>query len=238
MARKKRRSKSQGRSSATSNGKPAFPVLDPKCEQGGGAGKLPTRAQRSRALAACLKDYDRQRLAAAETHTPMDFRAQHRAVGDDRGAVVERFGRQIPDSEGRPANPHRVYDTLAALHRSGSIDGDELEAGRQFEQDFRLAQLNPLHAPNLQRISGTQGPGISDAMLAGREKVARVMATLGGYASPPGAALWAVLGMGGTIKEFAQGTQYGGRSLDEKVAKGVFVAALGVLASHYGLKRF
>ena len=244
MARKRQKAKRQGGNSLRQSGKPAYPVFDPativaaEAEAGDPAARARARVARSRALAQRLQQHDRQRLAAAEARSPADFRAQHGPLSGDGAPVLERFARQIPDVEGRPGNPHRVYDTLAALHRNGSIDADELAAGRQFEEAFRLAQLSPLHAPNLTRISGTRGPGITDAMVAGREKVARFMAALGGYASPPGAALWAVLGSGATIKEFAQASQAGGgRSLDEKVAKGIFVAALGVLTAHYGLAR-
>ncbi len=237
LARKKQRAKS-----IKLAGKPDFPVLEAPApeplEADDDVSRAEMRLARSRLAAERVQAAERQRLAAAAAREPIDFRARHRALEGESGAALERFARQIPDAEGRPGNPHRTYDTLAALFRNGSIGAEELDAGRQFEEDFRLAQLNPLHAPNLTRISGTRGPGVTDAMVAGRHKVARVMAALGGFGSPPGAALWAVLGMGGTIKEFARSSQAcAGRSLDEKVAKGIFVAALGVLAAHYGLVR-
>lgn len=193
---------------------------------------------RSRRVAALIQAHGRQRTLAGEAREPLDFRAQHRAVSDERGAVVERLAQQIPDSEGRAGHPHRAYDTLATLFRNGSIDGDELAAGRQFEEAFRLARLDPLHASNPARIKASGPRDLSDGMVAGREAVARALATLGGYASPAGSAIWWVLGSGHTIREFAQSTQLGGgRSLDEKTAKGLFVGALGVLAAHYGLTR-
>ena len=184
--------------------------------------------------AAAKRSTGRRGMAEAGGPPPLDYRLKHPALDDGRPAL-ERFGRQIPDSEGRPGNPHRVYDTLAALHRNGSIDDPALDAGRRFEEDFRLAALNNLHARNLARISGGGGRDLNDAMLAGRERVARAIKALGGHASPAGAALWAVLGTGQTIKEFAQSSQLGaGRSLDQKVAKGIVVAALSALAAHYG----
>ena len=177
-------------------------------------------------------------MAEAAGPPPLEYRLQHAALEGDAGPTVERFGRQIPDSEGRPGNPHRVYDTLAALHRNGSIDDDALAAGRRFEEDFRLAGLNSLHARDLARLSGGVAGDLNDAMLAGRERTGRAMKALGGHASPAGAALWSVLGMGQTIKEFAQASQLGaGRSLDQKVAKGIVVAALWALAAHYGFIR-
>ena len=193
---------------------------------------------RSRAVVTLVEEHSRRRLAAAEQLEPLDYRTTHGALSDDRNAVVERFGRQIPDVEGRPGHPHKVYDTLATLFRNGSIDDDELAAGRTFEEDFRFAAIDPLHASNPARIPGTTAGDMTHGMVAGREKVYRAMAALGGYSSPAGSAVWWVLGCGKTIKEFAQSTQFGGgRSLDERAAKGLFIGALGVLAVRYGLKR-
>lgn len=168
----------------------------------------------------------------------LSYRRQHTVLTGDKGPVVERFAHQVPDSEGRPGNPHRVHDTLAVLHRNGTIDDSALDAGRRFEEDFRRAALDTLHARDLGRIRGSGGPDMNEIMLAGREKVARALKALGGYASPGGSALWAVLGQGQTIKEFAAASQLGaGRSLDEKVAKGIVVGALAALAAHYGFSR-
>lgn len=193
---------------------------------------------RSRAVVALVEEHSRRRLAVAEQFEPLDFRMTHRAVSGDRNAAVERYGQQIPDVEGRPGHPHKVYDTLATLFRNGSIDDDELAAGRTFEEDFRFAAIDPLHASNPARIPGTTAGDMTHGMVAGREKVYRAMTALGGYSSPAGSAVWWVLGCGKTLKEFAHSTQFGGgRSLDEKVARGLFVGALGVLAAHYGLKR-
>ena len=56
---------------------------------------------------------------------------------------------------------------------------------------------------------------------------------------PAGSAVWCILGTGQTVKEWAAACQFGQArgSLDQKVAKGIFVAALGVLAAHYGKSR-
>lgn len=204
--------------------------------EGGGPSK---QARRNRGWRAPKgKPADSRARGMAESAGPLFYRRQHAALSGDKGSVVERFAQQLPDSDGRPGHPHRVYDTLAALHRNGSIDDDALAAGRRFEEDFQHAALNSLHARDLARVSGSGVADMNEVMLAGREKVARAVKALGGYASPGGAALWAVLGQGHTIKEFAQGSQFGGgRSLDEKVAKGIVITALATLASHYGFSR-
>ena len=238
MAKKNRRKGRLGsakRASDTPPGKPAFPfALEPsapgrKCSGEGG----------SRRIELTVQSYNRQRRAASEAREPLDFRAQHGALEGDRGASVERLSRALPDAEGRIGNPHRTYDTLATLKRNGAIDDAELEAGRAFEEDFNRARLNSLHASNPARIPASGVAELSDSMVAGRQRVNRAITALGGTATPAGAAVWCILGEGRTVKEWAAACQFGQArgSLDQKVAKGIFVAALGVLAAHYGTSR-
>ncbi len=188
---------------------------------------------------AALARYNRRRLAAAAAREPLDFRAGHRALEDDREAALERLGHARPDAKGGIGNPHRAYDTLATLRRNGTIGAAELEAGRAFEEDFARASLNALHASNPARIPATCVAELSDGMVAGRQRVKRAMAALGGSATPAGSAVWCILGTGQTVKEWAAACQFGQTrgSLDQKVAKGIFVAALGILAAHYGKRR-
>ncbi len=189
--------------------------------------------------AALLERHNRARLAAAAVREPLDYREGHRALGDDRGGAVERFGPSLPDVKGNIGTPHRAYDTLATLRRNHSIGAAEYDAGREFEEDFVRARLDPLHAADPGRLPGGGAAELSDAMVAGRRRIARAMAALGGTAMPAGSAVWGVLGAGLTVKEWAAKCQFGqgGRSLDEKVAKGILVCALGVLAAHYGKAR-
>ncbi len=136
-------------------GKPAFPAVLEPAASGDGA-------------PAALERYNRQRLAAATAREPLDFRARHRALEEDREVALERFGHALPDACGGIGNPHRAYDTLATLRRNGTIGGAELEAGRAFEEDFFRARLNALHASNPARIPATGVAELSDAMVAGR----------------------------------------------------------------------
>ncbi|MGF1609328.1 MAG: hypothetical protein ACFCUQ_08030 [Kiloniellales bacterium] len=239
MAQKQGRRRRMDKGDVKDGGRPAYPHLElppepplpdaPLSDRKAWEAYAVACLTRSRTVAALIQAHGRQRTLASEARKPLDFRAQHRAVTDERpgrpgrqGPVVERLAQQIPDAEGRAGHPHRAYDTLATLFRNGSIDRDELAAGRQFEEAFRLARLDPLHASNPARIKASGVRDLSNGMVAGREAVARAMKILGGYASPAGSAIWWVLGCGHTIKEFAQATQLGGgRSLDEKTAKGV-----------------
>jgi hypothetical protein len=204
--------------------------------------RIPARAAGAgspRRAAALLERHNRERLAAAAAREPLDYREGHRALSEDRGAVVERFGLSLPDTRGNIGSPHRSYDTLATLRRNGSIGDAEYGAGREFEEDFVRARLEPLHASDPGRLPGGGAADLSDAMIAGRRRVSLAMAALGGMTMPAGSAVWCILGTGVTVKEWAARSQFGqaGRSLDEKVAKGIFLGALGVLAVHYGTRR-
>lgn len=232
--RTKRRGKGRGSASSRSSEvegteRPDFPdglaLPEP-----GGAKRVPGGVRRAMEL------HNARRLAAADSRDPLDYRARHPALDDGAGPAVERYGPSLRDSDGRIGTPHRTYDTLATLLRNGSIGSAEHDAGRAFEEDFQLAALDPLHAANPARIPAAGAVDLNDAMVAGRRRIRCAMAALGGIATAAGSSVWSILGTGRSVKEWASERQFGaeGRSLDEKVAKGVFVAALGVLAAHYG----
>ena len=230
---KSRRSGTKARPAAGSahDAKPAYPSAlggsDGATEQG-----VAVRAAR-------LDRYNRQRMIAAAVREPLDFRQNHGPLNAGRTPAVERFKRSIPDAHGGIGTPHRAHDTLSVLLRNGTIGDQEHDAGRRFEEDFALARLDPLHASNPGRIPGRRQMELTDAIMAGRSKVRASMAALGGPNTPIGSATWCILGLGQTLKEWAKNCQFGqgGRSLDERVAKGIFLAALNVLALHYGMTR-
>ncbi len=227
--------KQSGSPKRAGEGKPAFPGnlrAAAMPERGAATGRL-------RSATARLALYNETRLAAAKAREPLDYRMTHRALEGDRGPAVERFGLSLPDAAGDIGNPHRTYDTLATLRRNGSIAGAEYDAGRAFEEDFIRARLEPLHASNPARLPGSGPAELSDLVVAGRRRIGGAMGALGGTATPAGSAVWCILGTGLTVKEWAGMCQFGqgGRSLDEKVAKGIFLGALGMLAVHYGTLR-
>ena len=186
-----------------------------------------------------LRRYNRQRLLAAATREPLDYRRAHDPLSSNGKAAVERLARSVPDASGGIGNSHRAHDTLSILLKNGTIRDQEHDAGREFEEDFALARLDPLHASDPGRIPGGRQLELNDAIVAGRGKVRASMTALGGPTTPIGSAAWCILGLGQTLREWAGNCQFGqgGRSLDERVAKGVFLAALNVLALHYGKAR-
>jgi hypothetical protein len=57
------------------------------------------------------------------------------------------------------------------------------------------------------------------------------MATLGGIGSPAGSCVWHVCGMQCSLREWALRQGWNGRPLDQQEARGILLAALGVLAA-------
>ncbi len=139
------------------------------------------------------------------------------------------------DPEGRIVQHLRSVDTLERLYDSGAIDDVLLEAGRSFERSFRLAALDPLRAASMERVVGSGGLDSGDTRLEARRRVARALAALGGTASPAGSCTWHVLGLGETLRAWALGRGWRGHPVRQEAAQGILVAALGVIAAHYGL---
>jgi hypothetical protein len=57
---------------------------------------------------------------------------------------------------------------------------------------------------------------------------------LGGISSPAGSCVWHVVGLQRSVREWAIRQGWNGRSVDQKQAQGILVAALGMLAAHLG----
>jgi hypothetical protein len=140
------------------------------------------------------------------------------------------------DPEGRIVVHHRVVDTLARMRQAGTIDAAMLDAGREFQRSFILAQLDPLRAVDLLRVPGSgREPEPGNVEVAARNRVHRALLALGGHGSPTGSCAWHVLGCGRSVREWALRQGWGGRSVRQEQARGMLVAALGLLAVHYGL---
>jgi hypothetical protein len=141
------------------------------------------------------------------------------------------------DPEGRIVVHHRVVDTLGRMLKAGTITHVMVDAGRTFERQFILAQLDPLRAPDVRRVPGNgreADPG--DACLAARERVHRALRALGGHDAAPGSVAWQVLGCGCSLREWTLRRAWGGRQLRPEQATGVLIAALDLLAGHYGMR--
>jgi hypothetical protein len=110
------------------------------------------------------------------------------------------------------------------------------EAGRKFERQFTLAQLDPLRAPDVRRVPGNgreADPG--DTSLAAREQVHHALLALGGHDGAMGSVIWHVLGCGCSLREWTLRRAWGGQPLRPEQATGVLIAALDLLSLHYGM---
>jgi hypothetical protein len=141
------------------------------------------------------------------------------------------------DPDGRIVVHHRVVDTLERMHKAGTITEPMLDAGRAFQRQFILAQLDPLRAPDIARIPGNgREPDPNDTTLGARRRVHSALITLGGHDGPLGSVAWHVLGRGVSVREWALRQGWGGRPVRQEQAMGMLIAALDLLAGHYGLK--
>lgn len=156
-----------------------------------------------------------------------------------RHGDIELLPSAIADSAGRPARPYRVVDTLTIMARRGSITAGMRQAGEDFRRRFAIAQLDPLHALDLSRLSLGDKPTRRDdhapglRVEAARAAVWRAIQAAGGIASPAGSCLWHVLGWERSLKEWAQEQGWSGRRVSQEAASGILVAALGALEIHF-----
>lgn len=146
---------------------------------------------------------------------------------------VERMRGQIADDRGHPARPFRAVDTLEIMARRGSISPAMRQAGDDFRRDFRCSGFDQLRAALLDRLKGGSERLIELRPDATR-RVRRALIALGGATSPAGSCVWHVLGLEENLKEWAVRQGWSGRAINEKMASGILIAALGVLVIEYG----
>lgn len=153
-----------------------------------------------------------------------------------RRGDVERLPFAIADEAGRPARPYRVVDTLAAMLRKGTISGPMRQAADDFHALFVTASLDPLRAPDLNRMrQGFREDPLTLRQAEARTKIWQALQALGGIASPSGSCVWHVVGLEWTVKDWALREGWGGRPLSQETASGILVGSLGVLQAFYGL---
>lgn len=176
----------------------------------------------------------RKRSDGADPHHSIAPNRERRRQG-----LVEEAG-TLPDSRGQIGAPYRAIDTLERMTRAGTITAEQRNAGEKFREDFARAHLEPLSVPRLDRIPGQFSPlDSSNSVIGARESVHRALLALGGLTTPVAEIAWSILGEGRTIKEWCAARPWGrdGRGMKPETASGILIAALCLLASHYGLTR-
>ena len=138
------------------------------------------------------------------------------------------------DPDSRPVVHHRVVDSLGKMLRAGTIDQGMHDAARDFQAAFTLAALESLRAMPLIRVSGSSRPDgeLTDRQIQARKRVRKAIEAVGGMGSPGGSAVWFVVGLGLSVREWALRQGWGGRSMSPDEARGALVTALAVLAWH------
>jgi hypothetical protein len=163
---------------------------------------------------------------------PIVYRAQHHPLGNE---LAVEHAPVTADVHGLIAHPMgRAVDTLAALRRRGTIDDEQLAAGRQFEEDFQAAGLHELRAQDLSAMRGGTTDHHIVRLIASRHEIWKAIDLLGGAHTPIALAAWHVLGMGRTLKDYASMEGFGpDRPLHPMTAQGLLVGALSVLSGYY-----
>ena len=141
------------------------------------------------------------------------------------------------DPDGRIVVHHRLVDTLGRMLRSGTIDQAMHDAGRDFQAAFILARLDPLRALPILRVAGTgREPDLNERQLHARRRVQEALQALGGHGSPTSSWAWHVLGCQRSIREWAMRQGWAGQQLHVQQAQGIALAALDLLAWHFGYR--
>jgi hypothetical protein len=160
---------------------------------------------------------------------PSPWRLQHGSVGE---AV-----RETDPETGSPVQHRRAVDTLGAMLTNGTITSQMHEAGCMFRTQFRSAALDGMRTTQLLRMPRGGGDTMTERQVAARDKVSAALEALGGPGSPGGSAVWHVLGLECSIREWAMAQGWQAKPIAPAQAQGMFTAALSVLAAHYGLVR-
>ncbi len=165
--------------------------------------------------------------------------AAGRTPAKDRPWAIENLpipGGRIADlvSEGdpdcRPVAHHRVVDTIGLLERNGTITPDMAMAAEAFARDFRTAHLAGIRTASLIRVDSSRRPERPHGNEGARRRVLRDMEALGGLGAPGAQAVWHVVGLEESLREWSHSDAWQGKPIRYYAAQGVLVAALGVLA--------
>ena len=171
----------------------------------------------------------RQATPREDLSKPSAWRLQHGPVGE---AV-----READPETGLPVVHRRAVDTLGQMLANGTITQEMHDAGAVFRGRFRVAALDQLRAMPLVRVPGGTGDRLTDRQVTAREQIAHAMTALGGFEGAAGSCVWHVIGLECSVREWALRQGWGGRTVPASQAQGMLVAALSVLAGHYGLVR-
>lgn len=152
------------------------------------------------------------------------------------GRRAEWVREEVGEHQG--ATHFRTIDSLGLMLKNNTITAQMHDAGQEFATVFVLAHLNGPSVPALNRIRGGEWrDSMTERVAFARKRVGDALDAMGGLASPGGSAVWHIAGLGQSVKEWATQEGWNGRPLSQPEARGILVAALGMLAMHYGYLR-
>jgi hypothetical protein len=158
---------------------------------------------------------------------PSKWRLQH-------GGFSEPIRAADPET-GTPVAHRRAMDALGMMLTNGTITPQMHEAGCIFRTLFRSAALDSIATTQFVRLGGGTADTMSVRQVDARRRVARAMDALGGHGSPAGSAVWFVVGLEMSIREWSARQGWSGKPVPQPIAGGILVAGLGMLAMHLGL---
>ena len=158
---------------------------------------------------------------------PSKWRLQH-------GGFSEPIRAADPET-GTPVAHRRAMDALGMMLTNGTITPQMHEAGCIFRTLFRSASLDGIATTQFVRLGGGTAEVLSGRQVDARRRVAGAMDALGGHGSPAGSAVWFVVGLEMSIREWSARQGWSGRPVPQPIAGGMLVAGLGILAMHFGL---
>jgi hypothetical protein len=111
------------------------------------------------------------------------------------------------------------------------------QAGEDFRNAFRRAQLDPLAAADMSRPFIDGGTSARQQTSKGQVKAQATawyaILAVGGLGSAGGSCIWHVIGWEMTLKQWAIEQGWNGRRVSEEAASGILIASLGTLESHF-----
>ena len=143
--------------------------------------------------------------------------------------------READPETGSPVQHRRAVDTLGLMLANGNITPQMHEAGCIFRTLFRSAALDSIATTQFVRVCGATADTMSVRQIDARRRVVRAMDALGGHGSPAGSAIWFVVGLEMSIREWSARQGWAGRAVPQPIASGMLAAGLGILAMHFGL---
>jgi len=158
---------------------------------------------------------------------PSKWRLQH-------GGFSEPTREADPET-GLTVVHRRAVDTLGQMLANGTITPQMHEAGCIFRTLFRSAAIESMATSQLIRLAGSTADQMSGRQIDARRRVLAALDALGGHDSPAGSCVWFVVGLEMSVREWAARRGWSGRPVPQPIAGGILVAALGILAMHFGL---